>query len=226
VSQPVEEPDLSEQDSSYDDEEPPYDGDYEPQYGDGGRRRRRRAIISALVAAALLVVLGGIIWAASLRNQDPGPSTSAGDGPSASQSATKSSESPSAEDSPTEQSSAPSPSASSSSPSPSRSSSAAPQSASKASFLRSYFSQAPGGSDQAWAMLTPRFQSEVGRGSYNGFWRTVQSVSVSNVTPAGPNAVLATLTYRTNGGGTSTERHRLDLARSGGSYLIDDDNPA
>jgi eukaryotic-like serine/threonine-protein kinase len=209
--------------SSYDDDAPPYDPGYQPQYGDGGARRRRRAILAALVAAAVVVVLAGIAWAASLRD-DPGGSGTAGDEPSASVS--KSAQSPSEDDSATEQSSesSPSPSDTSSSAESSPSSSTAPSS--KAAFLRSYFSAAPGGSDQAWAMLTPRFQSEVGRSSYNGFWRSIESVDVSGVTPAGGDSVVATLLYTNTEGGTSRERHRLDLQRSGDSYLIDDDNPA
>ncbi len=220
VADPVPEPEDTDHDAGYDDAAP-YDPDYQPQYGDGGRRRRRRAIIAAMVAAALLVVLGGIAWAASLRD-DPGPSDSARDDPSASQASGSSSPSP--KESPTEESSAPSPSASSSKPSPS--SSATPRSTSKAAFLREYFSVVPGGSDEAWAMLTPRFQADVGRDSFNGFWRTISSVSVSNVTPAGPNAVVATLSYRATNGDTSTERKRYDLTRSGDSYLIDAENNA
>jgi hypothetical protein len=75
-------------------------------------------------------------------------------------------------------------------------------------------------------MLTPSYQAQVGRSSYNGFWRTIRSVDVSNVRSAGGNAVLATLTYTTNSGGTSVERHRLDLVRSGGGYLINGDSQA
>ena len=73
-------------------------------------------------------------------------------------------------------------------------------------------------------MLTPDYQAQVGRGSYFGFWRTIESVDVSGVTPAGDDSVTATLTYRSSGGGTSVERHRLDLVRSGAGYLIAGDS--
>lgn len=75
-------------------------------------------------------------------------------------------------------------------------------------------------------MLTPSYQAEVGRASYNGFWRTIRSVDVSNVSPADGNSVLATLTYTSNGGSTSVERHRLDLVPSGAGYLINGDSRA
>jgi len=75
-------------------------------------------------------------------------------------------------------------------------------------------------------MLTPSYQAQVGRASYNGFWRTIRSVDVSNVSPADRNSVLATLTYTSNGGSTSVERHRLDLVPSGDDYLINGDSRA
>ena len=75
-------------------------------------------------------------------------------------------------------------------------------------------------------MLTPGYQARIGRQSYFGFWRTIDSVDVSGVTPAGDDSVIATLTYRTDGGGTSVERHRLDLVPSGDGYLIDGDSQA
>jgi hypothetical protein len=98
--------------------------------------------------------------------------------------------------------------------------------AAERAFLGDYFSKAPGGSDAAWAMLTPAYQGQVTRGSYDGFWSGISSVSVSNVTDAGNGAVEATLVYTKTSGGTSTERHRLDLVSSGGSYLIDGDGLA
>ena len=98
--------------------------------------------------------------------------------------------------------------------------------AAQRAFLEDYFSKAPGGTDAAWAMLTPAYQGQHPRSSYDGFWSTISSVSVSNVQSAGDGAVDATLTYTKDGGGTSSERHRIDLARSGDGYLIDGDGPA
>lgn len=181
-----------------------------------GRQRRRGPVYAVLVAAALLLVLGGVAYAASQRGDEPSSSDTAKDtSPSASTTPSKKS-STSPKPSPSKQSSASSPS----------SASGTGLAAQKA-FLRDYFSKAPGGTDEAWAMLGPREQAKAGgRDSFNGFWRTIDSVGVSNVVSRGGSSVEATLTYRKTDGGTSTERHRLDLIRSDGHYLIDNDQQA
>ncbi len=137
--------------------------------------------------------------------------------------------------SPTEASSrstSPSPSPSSSAETPSAaptSSAAAPAGAAgkKEQLLRDYFAIAPGGSDEAWAMLGPSLQAQ-GRDRYDGFWRGISSVEVSKVQATDQsNSVLATLKYRTSDGRTSTERHRLGLIEDDdGGYLIDTDQQA
>jgi serine/threonine protein kinase len=174
--------------------------------------RRRGPVYAVLGLLALLLVLGGVAYAASLRDDTPGPDT-AGRSPSAS---------------PSEKASdAPSPKASSSqSPTdpPSQAGSADGTGlAAKKAFLRDYFSKAPGGTDAGWALLTPRYQGEVGRRSYDGFWRTIRSVDVGRVSDAGGEAVDAALTYTRMDGSTTTEQHHLSLVRSGGGYLIDGD---
>ena len=95
----------------------------------------------------------------------------------------------------------------------------------KTAFLNSYFAAVPGGTDKAWAELTPSYQRSVGRGSFDGFWRTISSVTVSDVVPASGSSVEATLTYHTTDGRKSTERHRITLVRSGNGYLIGGDAP-
>ena len=45
--------------------------------------------------------------------------------------------------------------------------------------MRSYFAKAPGGTDEAWAMLGPSLK-EQGRGSYDSFWRGIESVEVES----------------------------------------------
>ena len=175
--------------------------------------RRRGPVYAVLGLLALLLVLGGVAYAASLRDAPRGQGT-AGRSPSSS---------------PSEKASdTPSPKASSSqsptgSPSQSNPVGGTGLAAEKA-FLRDYFSKAPGGTDEGWALLTPRYQREVGRGSYDGFWRTIRSVDVGRASDAGSNTVDATLTYTRNDGSTTTEQHRLSLVRSGGGYLIDGDN--
>jgi hypothetical protein len=211
------------------DPEPSYaddDHDYSrPAYA--APARSRKPGYAVLAAVALLLVLGGVAYAASLRGEDPSPSDSAGATSSTADTTPKNTpkQSPSTKAS-TQPSPSPSPTRQSTTPSPSPSAASGSGLAARRAFLRDYFAQAPGGTDAAWAMLTPGYQDQVTRGSYDGFWRTISSVSVSNVTDAGGGAVEATLAYTKTDGGTSTERHRLELVRSGGGFLIDGDAPA
>jgi hypothetical protein len=88
-------------------------------------------------------------------------------------------------------------------------------------FLQGYFAAA--GTDAGWAQLGPD-ERKVGRSSYDGFWRSMASASVSHVT-AGPTAdtVEATVRYTYTSGRVVVERQRLQLLPSGGRYLINDD---
>jgi hypothetical protein len=72
-------------------------------------------------------------------------------------------------------------------------------------------------------MLSPGFQSEIGSyGDYDGFWSTIDAVTVEDVQSAGPGAVDTTLVYTTDGSSQSEVR-RIELTRSGDSYLISGD---
>jgi hypothetical protein len=164
-----------------------------------------------LVAAVAVLALAGLVWA--LTRPDPSPGGQAGT-------------------SGTAKSSSPSPSEKSS-PSPSKGTSpkatGAPAGRAEAmeAFVRDYYAAAPGGSDEAWAMLGPGEQ-EQGRGAYDGFWRTISSVEVTSATarPA-TGSVEVTLVYRTTGGRTSTERKREVLVPDGdGGFLLQSDVPA
>jgi serine/threonine protein kinase len=188
-------------------------------------RRRRGPVYAVLGALALLLVLGGVAYAASQRDDTPSDTAGAGDTSSATKPTPDKTPTKGATTKTSQPSTSPTPSQSSS---PSRSTT--PQTgtgiAAQRAFLEDYFSKAPGGTDAAWAMLTPAYQGQHPRSSYDGFWSTISSVSVSDVQSAGDGAVDATLTYTKNGGGTSSERHRIDLAQSGDGYLIDGDGPA
>jgi eukaryotic-like serine/threonine-protein kinase len=175
--------------------------------------RRRGPVYAVLGLLALLLVLGGVAYAASLRDAPRGQGT-AGRSPSSSPSE-KASDTPSPKASTSQ-----SPTGSPSQSNPAGGTGLAAEKA----FLRDYFSKAPGGTDEGWALLTPRYQREVGRGSYDGFWRTIRSVDVGRASDAGGNTVDATLTYTRSDGSTTTEQHRLSLVRSDGGYLIDGDN--
>ncbi len=97
----------------------------------------------------------------------------------------------------------------------------------KEQFVRDYYDAAPGGTDEAWAMLGPDLKSQ-GRGSYDGFWRKIESVEVKSVEAReGSDTVDVTLVYRTTDGRTSTERKQEGLVPSDdGGYLLNTDTPA
>ena len=93
--------------------------------------------------------------------------------------------------------------------------------------MRDYYAAAPGGSDEAWALLGPSLQ-EQGRASYNRFWRGIEAVDVQQVSATeGSDEVQVRLVYRRADGSTSTENKVEGLVEDGqGGYLIDTDRPA
>jgi hypothetical protein len=173
------------------------------------KRPRRRGPARLVVAAvALLLVLGGVAWYASqLGDGEQQTGDTAGQDTDASgDKAGKASSSSTQEDEPSETTPA----------------SAAEE---KEEFVRDYFEKAPGGTDEAWAMLGPSLK-EQGRASYNGFWRDIESVEVQSAEANG-NTVDVTLVYNRTDNSTSRERKQEGLISDGnGGYLIDTDTLA
>ncbi len=93
-------------------------------------------------------------------------------------------------------------------------------------FTRLYYRTVPGNLDAGWSMLAPSMQATVGRGSYDGFWHTIKSVSLSSVDAVDATTVRYRITYTFFSGKTSTENKQLTLARGGSSYLITSDAEA
>ena len=90
-----------------------------------------------------------------------------------------------------------------------------------AAFVDSYYDTVPDDLDAGWAMLSPDYQAEVGRGSYDGFWSTIESVDARDLRAvAGGAAVEATVVFVNTDGETRTERHRLDVVDEGDGPLI------
>ena len=89
-------------------------------------------------------------------------------------------------------------------------------------FVADYYSVVPEDTNTGWSLLTPEFQAEIGRDSNNGFWATIDSVTVDDVESAGRNQVLTTLTFASDGS-TEQEVHRISLERAGDSFLVADD---
>jgi hypothetical protein len=91
-------------------------------------------------------------------------------------------------------------------------------------FVEDYYAVLPDDTETGWSMLTPGFRREVGSyGDYDGFWSTIDSVSVEDAQPAGPGAVDTTLVYTKTDGSTDREVRRIELTESDDSYLISGD---
>lgn len=85
-----------------------------------------------------------------------------------------------------------------------------------------YYALVPDDTDEAWPLLTARYQRTTsgGRASYERFWGEVDSVSVSKVDATPPSRVEATVTYRRSSG-RSVERTSFRLVRDDGVLKID-----
>ena len=82
-------------------------------------------------------------------------------------------------------------------------------SASREAFVEDYYAVLPDDTETGWSRLTPGFQQEVGSyEDYDGFWSTIDSVTVEDVRAAGP----AQSTRR-----SSTRPMAAARARCGGS---------
>ncbi len=172
------------------------------------KRPRRRGPARLVVAAvALLLVLGGVAWYVSQLGdgeQQAGDTAGQGEDNSGDKAGKASSSSNSDDES--------------------SDTTAASSAEEKEEFVRSYFEKAPGGTDEAWAMLGPSLK-EQGRASYDGFWRDIESVEVQSAEANG-NTVDVTLVYNRTNGETSTERKQEGLVSDGdGGYLLDTDEP-
>jgi hypothetical protein len=112
------------------------------------------------------------------------------------------------------------------SPAPSSTTVAPPQNVGSrvASFLTSYYANVTKNTSLTWGELTPTMQQRAqGRSGYDGFWKTISSVTVGTpqVNTSGTNAVVS-LRFTKNGV-TTSETHRFTLVANNGGYLIDSD---
>ena len=86
-------------------------------------------------------------------------------------------------------------------------------------FVRNYYTLVPGDTDAGWAELSPRYQAETSRTTYDEFWSSFDSVSVSDVQGVSPTVVNYTISYD----GSTPENKQITLIPNGSSYLIDND---
>ena len=92
-------------------------------------------------------------------------------------------------------------------------------------FVDGYYDALPGDLDAGWAMLSPTYQDEVGRGSYDGFWGTIESVDAQDLTTVeGGDAVEATVVFVRDDGETITEQHRIAVVDQGDGLRVAGDD--
>ncbi|MFT4165539.1 MAG: protein kinase [Microlunatus sp.] len=86
-----------------------------------------------------------------------------------------------------------------------------------------YYALLPDDTDAAWERLTPAYQSKTGgRKSYDSFWNSIDSVSVTSVKGTGATSVEAAITYvAKSGDATSSERRSFTLVKDGDVLKID-----
>jgi len=74
-------------------------------------------------------------------------------------------------------------------------------------------------------MLSPELQHQIGRGTFYGFWATIDDVRVDDTESAGDGVVQVTLTYVTDGR-SEQETRQLEVESTDGALLISaDDGP-
>lgn len=92
-----------------------------------------------------------------------------------------------------------------------------------AQFVTDYYALLPSDTGSAWGMLSDDMQAEVGSyGSYKGFWRTIDAVSVDSTRDDGSGAVTVELTY-TSDAGTESETRLITVEDAGeGAEIVGD----
>jgi hypothetical protein len=88
-----------------------------------------------------------------------------------------------------------------------------------------YYELLPEDTDAAWTLLTPALQDRIGRGTFEGFWATIDDVRVDDTEEAGDDLVQVTLTYTTSGR-QEQETRELVIEPAGDDYLISEDRGA
>ena len=89
--------------------------------------------------------------------------------------------------------------------------------------MTEYYGLLPDDTKSAWALLSDEMQDEVGNyGSYQGFWRTIEAVSVDDTTAESADTVAVDLTY-TTADGTESETRLITVQDAGeGQQIVGD----
>jgi eukaryotic-like serine/threonine-protein kinase len=180
-----------------------------------GRRRNRR--MPVLLGALAVLAAGAGITVAILTNQAGGaePGAEPGSVPVAQPSAT-SAPAPAPSAGPTSPPAAPTttaaaPATTTTAPAPS-SSPAEPIDGDPVAFVQGYYGLLPGNTDEAWERLSPEARAESGgRAGFDGFYATIESVSLQNARRTGENTVEGTVVFTRVDGTTTNEPYRFVL---------------
>lgn len=98
-----------------------------------------------------------------------------------------------------------------------------PATSDPAGAVSSYYALLPDDTDAAWNRLTKRFQEHTakGRDSFDAYWASVDSVSVSDAVSTGPKDAEATIHYVYDDGRRVSERTAFHFKDDGGELKID-----
>ena len=178
----------------------------EPVPAEQPRRRRSPLLLAGLLA--LFLLLGGIGFLL-LQGRDDGEPSASTDDPST---RTSAKETPTAETTP-EQTPEPTPEETP------EETTAPPASSDATAFAEDYYALLPDDTKSSWKLLTKDYQKEMGRGSYEGFWKSIDEVTFGGAEEVEPDVVDVTITYTTDGS-SETEVRRLYLEEDDGELLI------
>lgn len=193
-----------------------------------GGRRRWPLLVAGLVL--LLLVGGGVAWLAASGGGGDGDTTA--DPPASSSEAPPSSDEPAP--APETTAEPPATSAGEEEPAPSTSAEPTPSTSQPAAAdpaeeveetLELYYSLLPGDTETAYELTGPTLRSEVGYGSYSGFWNTwaeANLLDVRNVSVDGDRITATTDVEFLRSGERQVETHAVTFVRSDdGRLLID-----
>ena len=93
---------------------------------------------------------------------------------------------------------------------------------SAAEFVADYYSHLPEDTDSAWEMLSPQEQDRIGRGTFDGFWASIDDVRVEGADSVDQDVVEVSLVY-TTGGSSEEETRQLQVEQTDDGYLISAD---
>lgn len=182
------------------------------------RKRRGGALLVGLVA--LLAAVAAVVVAVQLTGGDGGTNTpTAGDTPAAADPPAGTPSQEGGESTPAQSTPAEAPPDGRDRPNGTTTPAAAGDAA---GFVDGYFDTVPDDLDAGWSMLSPGYQAETGRSSYDGFWSTVAAVDATDLTAVqGGRAVETTVVYEYEDGRTVEERQRVYLTDAPDGPLID-----